>query len=98
MALARIYEKNGFTYLLRELHVYGKARHLGSAPQIQGNGVGSELIRYIETCFLTDESKTMLINAAPGARYFFKKHGYEINSEGYLIKKGSNYNKMFSVA
>jgi elongator complex protein 3 len=98
VALARIYKKNEYVYLLRELHVYGKARHLGLAPQIQGNGIGSELMRYIESLLLTDESKTILINVALGAREFFRKHGYEINSEGYLIKKGDIYNKMWLVA
>ena len=87
IALARIYRRDGEAYLLRELRVYGQARHLGTQGQWQGNGIGTRLLDYVENYVQVRGAKYLLVNAAIGARLFFSQRGYVLNRAGYLEKE-----------
>jgi elongator complex protein 3 len=86
LALARIYKIDKSKYMLREIHVYGKARNLGTPAYIQGRKIGSYLLKFIELFLLRRDAEIILINAAPGARKFFMKNGYVFHNDGYLKK------------
>lgn len=86
VALARVFTNDSDTHIVRELHVYGVARHLKTPGLVQGNGIGTTLLNEIEKTFLSCSSSKILINAAMGAKGFFLKRGYKLSSDTYLIK------------
>lgn len=86
VALARIYKKDEYYSILRELRVYGPARNLGTKGIVQGNGIGSRLLEYVEYTVRSTSQKYLLVNASIGAHGFFLERGYYLNSKGYLQK------------
>ena len=93
VALARLYRRNDSCIILRELHVYGPARHLGTAGVVQGNRIGSCLLEYVEGIAERAGQERILVNAAVGARGFFVKRGYHTNDDGYLEKIVCTWNR-----
>lgn len=86
VALARVYKLNDECSILRELRVYGIARNLGTKGIIQGKGIGTRLLKYIESQAKNDRQERLLINAAIGAREFFINRGYSMRDDNYLCK------------
>ena len=87
LALARVYKKNNTCSVLRELHVYGQATPLGMRGPVQGRGLGTKLLCEAERQVWMAGHTTLLVNAAHGAKSFFRKHGYVEMGEFYLGKK-----------
>jgi len=86
IALARVFRGDKRATLLRELHVYGHARKLGTEQMIQGRNIGSRLLEYVEDSARSNAQQRMLVNASIGAHGFFLKKGYHRNTAGYLQK------------
>jgi elongator complex protein 3 len=85
LGMARIRIRNDFL-IIRELKIYGKAAPVGSRGLIQGNGLGKRLLRCIEKFGHERELNEILVNASPGARTYFRKHGYSVANFGFLKK------------
>ena len=86
LGLARIrLGKEGST-ILRELHVYGRDAPIGQIGLIQGRGLGRRLLRLIENYALRTARPKLLVNAAHGAKPFFRKAGYLDKTGGFLGK------------
>lgn len=86
VALARTYESTSSISLLREIHVYGKARALGTPGQVQGRGLGEFLLKMIENDVHKCGQDTLRIHAAFGVKGFFRRHGYTEDESGFLSK------------
>ncbi len=83
LGMARIRIRDD-TLIIRELKIYGKAAPVGSRGLIQGNGLGKRLLRSIEKFGQKHGLNTILVNASPGARTYFRKHGYSLTKLGFL--------------
>jgi elongator complex protein 3 len=86
LALARLYDVGISTSVLRELHVYGVATPIGEKGFIQGNGLGEHLLKLAENEAFSTGKDRLFVNAAPGARTFFRKNGYH-DSGGFLCRR-----------
>lgn len=72
---------------IRELHVYGPAKPIGSEKQEgeQHKGHGKKLLAKAEELTRTNHKKKLLVISGIGAREYYKKQGYE--KEGPYMKK-----------
>ncbi|MFA6715946.1 MAG: GNAT family N-acetyltransferase [Victivallaceae bacterium] len=86
LALARLrLSPQGRTFL-RELHVYGKATIIGTQGPVQGNKIGSIILHEVELYAKAHEVNELFVNAAHGAKPFFRKKGY-LDKENNLLAK-----------
>lgn len=58
----------------------------GFRGSIQGRGLGTHLLRLIERKRLEIGGNTLLVNAPPGARSFFRKNGFTEGESCFLQK------------
>ena len=84
LALARIAEVDAKIWVLREIRVFGLAALIGSASEVQGRGLGTKLLRYVEHRAADSGAIKLQVNAAPGARPFFTKLGYCFSTDFFL--------------
>lgn len=89
LALARLYDINNCLAILRELHVYGQATPIGEEGPIQGRGLGTRLLKEVEEIVRKSGKELLQVNAAYGAKPFFRKNGY-IDLDNYLLGKYLN--------
>ena len=86
LGLARIRLGKEGSAILRELHVYGRAAPIGQIGPIQGRGLGMRLLRLVENYALRADRPKLLVNAAHGAKPFFRKADYSDKIGGFLGK------------
>ena len=87
LSIARVEQSLENNTILRELKVFGVLAPIGKEGQIQGQGLGGSMLQAIENIAMSRKSKFLLVNAAPGARSFFSKYGYKLNSDHYMCKE-----------
>ena len=82
-------ELRGRTALIRELHVYGHVKPVGSIGRIgaQHMGIGARLLNMAETIVSShsEQYDRMAIIAGVGVRDYYRKHGYACIGT-YMIK------------
>jgi len=81
-------EIKGETAMIRELHVYGRVKEVGSRGRSQGAqhlGIGKKLISIAEKIALENSFKKMAIISGVGVRDYYRKYGYE-KIGSYMIK------------
>ena len=87
LSIARIEQSQDNNTILRELKVFGELAPIGRLGQIQGRGLGTSILQRIENIAMSRKSNFLLVNAAPGARSFFSKYGYNLDMDHYMSKK-----------
>ena len=82
----RIFNKQA---IIREIHIYGQALKIGEkAKEIgQHKGLGKKLLKQAEK--ITKENKIfeLKIISGVGVRQYYKKLGYKLDEQGYMIKE-----------
>ncbi|MBT4135461.1 tRNA uridine(34) 5-carboxymethylaminomethyl modification radical SAM/GNAT enzyme Elp3 [archaeon] len=78
--------KNAF---LRELHVYGQSLKVGEKGKDFGQhkGLGKKLMAKAEEICKSEGVEELKVISGVGVREYYKKLGYKLNKEGYMVKK-----------
>lgn len=87
-------ELAGETAMIRELHVYGRVKEVGSRGKTNGAqhlGIGKELLVRAERIATENQYTKMAIISGIGVRDYYRKYGYE-KTGSYMIKR-LDYNK-----
>ncbi len=63
----------------------------------QGKGIGKKLLKHAEKLLIEKQIKTLWFNARVNATPFYKKLGYNIVSEQFLIPKVGDHYKMMKL-
>jgi ELP3 family radical SAM enzyme/protein acetyltransferase len=82
-------ELKGETAMIRELHVYGRVKEVGSRGRSQGAqhlGIGKKLLSLAERIARENSYNKMAIISGVGVRDYYRKYGYE-KVGSYMIKK-----------
>lgn len=69
--------------VLREIRVFGEPARVGTVAGAQGRSVGTRLLGFVEG-LAARLGKPLAVNAAVGARGFFYKRGYRLDSDDFL--------------
>jgi elongator complex protein 3 len=90
-------ELKGETAMIRELHVYGRVKEVGSKGRSNGAqhlGIGKELLLRVERIARENRYDKMAIISGIGVREYYKLFGYKLNGS-YMIKslRYSNRNR-----
>jgi len=73
--------------IIRELHVYGPALKLNEQGKIsQHIGLGKWLLNEAEKIVKKQDIKKLKIISGIGVREYYKKLGYKLDKDGYMIK------------
>lgn len=80
-------ELKGKTAMIRELHVYGRVKHVGfkDASGAQHFGVGKTLLAMAETICVNQKVEQIAIISGIGVRDYYRKRGYELRGN-YMMK------------
>ena len=81
-------ELKGETAMIRELHVYGRVKEVGSKGRSNGAqhlGIGKELLLRVERIARENRYDKMAIISGIGVREYYKRFGYKLNGS-YMIK------------
>jgi len=95
LGFVRLRERTEKQLIIRELRVLGETTSIGSHGTVQGKGLGALLLGTAESLALALGTKTILVNASPGARPYFRKHGYEDTFPAFLEKQLVCKNKVY---
>ncbi len=75
--------------IIREIHIYGQALKIGEKAKELGQhkGLGKKLLKQAEK--ITKENKIfeLKIISGAGVRQYYKKLGYKLDEQGYMIKE-----------
>tara|TARA_Y100000589_G_scaffold306395_1_gene321094 strand:+ start:38572 stop:39006 length:435 start_codon:yes stop_codon:yes gene_type:complete len=63
----------------------GQIRYMGVLSSFEGKGVGSKLLKYLETKAKELGIETIILNARENALPFYRKNGYETFEKSYLL-------------
>ena len=63
----------------------GQVRSMAIKTNLQGSGIGSLLLRHIETQAIKKGLKEIILDARENAVEFYLKNGYEITGPSYLL-------------
>jgi len=82
----RIHDKNS---VIRELHIYGQALKIGEKVKELGQhrGLGKQLLKQAEKITKKNNIKGLKIISGVGVRQYYKKLGYKLDEQGYMIKE-----------
>jgi elongator complex protein 3 len=88
-------ELQGKTAMIRELHVYGRVKHVGHKDAAKGGsaqhfGIGKELLSIGEYITSRAGFEKMAIISGIGVRDYYRKRGYELCGS-YMMKKIEKY-------
>lgn len=86
LCMCRLYSRNKNVLIMRELKVYGDPACLHESAQVQGLSLGTRVVNDIENFATIHGYKVLLVNAAYGAKGFFKRLGYKPVKTGWCIK------------
>jgi ELP3 family radical SAM enzyme/protein acetyltransferase len=80
-------ELKGKTSMIRELHCYGRVKHVGfkDISGTQHTGIGKNLLQIAENISSRAGYKQMAIISGIGVRDYYKKRGYELRGS-YMMK------------
>lgn len=80
-------ELKGNTAMIRELHVYGRVKHVGfkDASGSQHFGIGKTLLNIAESISVKAGFEQMAIISGIGVRDYYRKRGYELRGS-YMMK------------
>jgi len=86
-----ISDLKGKTAMIRELHVYGRVKAVGSESSdgAQHLGIGSELLRMAERYAVSHKYEKMAIISGIGVRDYYRKRGYVLDNT-YMVKQFSS--------
>ena len=84
--LLRLRIKNG-NAIIRELHVYGQATNIGEKGETQHKGLGKWLMEEAEKIAIKEKIKTLKIISGVGVREYYKKLGYNLDTDGIYMEK-----------
>lgn len=86
--LLRLRIKNNLA-IVRELHVYGKSLELGKKVRgiSQHQGLGKWLMNEAEKISKENKVKLIKVISGVGVREYYKKLGYKLDEEEYMVKK-----------
>jgi len=90
LSIARVTIMSGSMAILREVKVFGRATSVGEKGQVQGNGLGTSLLRAVEDYLIHADYQKVKTNAAVGARSFFLENGYYLDKDYFLAKNLSS--------
>jgi ELP3 family radical SAM enzyme/protein acetyltransferase len=85
---AAIPELRGSTAMVRELHVYGRVREVGSSgkPSAQHLGLGKKLLAIAEMTAVRHGYTQMAVISGIGVRDYYRQRGYELRGS-YMMKQ-----------
>jgi predicted GNAT family N-acyltransferase len=63
----------------------GQIRSMAVRSDLQGKGLGSQIIQYIEQKAKEKKLKYILLDARTNAVKFYENHGYKVIGESYLL-------------
>ena len=63
----------------------GQIRSMAVRGDLQGKGLGSEIMKYIEQKASDKKLKHIILDARENAVSFYKKHGYQIIGDSYML-------------
>lgn len=63
----------------------GQIRSMAVRNHLQGKGLGSEIVKFIEQKANEKELKYIVLDARENAVKFYEKHGYQVVGESYLL-------------
>jgi len=75
---------------VREIHVYGKTLAVGKKAgkgDIQHKGLGRKLMQKAEDICIKNNIPSLKVISGVGVREYFCELGYNLNKEGYMVKK-----------
>jgi elongator complex protein 3 len=80
-------ELKGKTAMIRELHVYGRVKHVGfkDASGSQHFGIGKNLLNIAEQISMKSRYDQIAIISGIGVRDYYRKRGYELRGS-YMMK------------
>jgi elongator complex protein 3 len=82
-------ELKGETAMIRELHVYGRVKEVGSKGRSAGAqhlGIGKELLARCESIARENNYQQLAIIAGIGVRDYYRRVGYKLRGS-YMIKQ-----------
>lgn len=92
----------GYTAMIRELHVYGRVKEVGSAPsdisgQAQHLGLGRKLMARAEAWSRRHGAEKVAVIAGIGVRDYYRRLGYQL-SDTYMVKTlPDNVREMYTI-
>jgi ELP3 family radical SAM enzyme/protein acetyltransferase len=91
----------GKTAMIRELHVYGRVKHVGYKDEkgAQHFGIGKQLLEIAENISQEMHYEQIAVISGIGVRDYYRKRGYELRGT-YMIKKidsSRNYTILFLI-
>lgn len=75
----------------------GQMRYMAVAPNLQGKGIGSKILSYLEEIAKKKGAKRIILDARENAVEFYKSNGYKITEKGYLLYNSIQHWKMEKV-
>ena len=63
----------------------GQIRSMAVRDEMQGKGLGSEIIRYIEQKAKEKNLRHLILDSRENAVHFYEKHGYKVTGDSYLL-------------
>ena len=63
----------------------GQIRSMAVRGDLQGKGLGSAIIQYIEAKAKAKKLKSIVLDARENAVKFYEKHGYVVTGDSYLL-------------
>ncbi len=80
-------ELKGCTAMIRELHVYGRIKHVGDdvCGGVQHLGIGKKLLNLAEDIATANGYNRIAVISGIGVRDYYRKRGYKLNGT-YMIK------------
>ncbi|MCX6292334.1 MAG: GNAT family N-acetyltransferase [Bacteroidetes bacterium] len=82
-------DENGEGVATGRLQLYnnreGQIRSMAVRTDLQGKGLGTEIIRYIEQKANEKKLDYLILDARENAIHFYEKHGYFVISDSYML-------------
>jgi elongator complex protein 3 len=84
----RILPNEKDTAMVRELHVYGKAKEIGAVGELsQHTGLGKQLMAEAEKISKENNCNKIKVISGVGVREYYKKLGYELDKDKIYMEK-----------
>ena len=86
--------------MVRELHVYGKVLNINTNEKSasQHKGLGRRLLQKAEELSKKHRMLGVSVISGVGVRNYYRKFGYTLSKNGYMVKNFTNYKPYFGIA
>ena len=86
--------------MVRELHVYGKVLNINTNEKSasQHKGLGRKLLQKAEELSKKHRMLGVSVISGVGVRNYYRKFGYTLSKNGYMVKNFTNYKPYFGIA